>query len=839
MTTSSVSTSSSAAPLVVNGLISGINTTAVIQALLQAYQAPITDLQNQQSTLNTNASDYGTINTDLQSLLTAAQALSTSSSWNLMTASSSDSAVATATSSPGAQAGTASFTVDQLAQGDVLASTGSVSSTGEIVTSASSLLVGVGGAALGFSGLAASGSLALGAHTIEVTQSSSAGTVTGSSTLPASTTITTGSNDTLDLTVNGTAYTLTLAASPSGGYTPAGLVSAIDSAAQAAGAGVSASLTPSGALELSTTEQGSGASLSVTGGDALSTLGLSSGQSGTGTDAVVTVDGTSTTLSAITPGEQVSLAAPSGSITATIASSPAASGSLVSTGSASAALVSTGGGTLEDVVQAINASGLAATATAVQDAQGGYLLQVSANSTGLAGSVSVDSTDFSGGPLVGLTAITQAQDALVTVGGAGGYELSSATDTFSNILSGTAVTVASTGQATVSVTRDAAGEASKVSSLVSAANQVLSDIQKYAGYDEATKTGGPLMGSSVLENIKQSILSMFASSGGTSSYGNALAAGITLNSDGTLSFDQSTFESAFQSDPSQVEGLFTAGGTFSPSSPSYAGDVAFVYAGNGTLPGSYDVQISQSATQATDTGSTLSSGTVSASETLSVTAGGQTATYTTTAGESLSQIASGLNQQFGADGLALTASVVGGGTQLELQTSAYGSAASFQVSSTNTASGTTGLAGGTANTPTTYTGSDVQGTIDGVAATGSGQFLSAPTSDPTLAGLTLQVTATGISSTTDLGTFTYTPGLAQQLQTLASEASDPTTGWVTTAINSLTAESQGLNGQIANYQQLESSQQTLLQNEFAKMEATLGQLKSESSALSSQIAQLP
>ncbi len=839
MTTSSVSTTSSSAPLVVNGLVSGINTSAVIQALLQAYQVPITDLQNQQSTLNTNASDYGAINTDLQSLLTAAQALSTSSSWNLMTASSSDTAVASATSSPGAQAGTASFTVDQLAQGNVLASTGTVSSTGEIVTSASSLLVGVGGAALGFSGLAASGSLALGSHTIDVTQSSSAGSVTGSSALSSSTTITTGSNDTLDLSVNGTAYALTLGASPSGGYTPQALVDAINSAATAAGAGVTASLTSAGALELSTTEQGSAASLSVTGGDAASTLGLSAGQSGTGTDAVVTVDGTSTTLSAITPGEQVSLAAPSGAITATVASSPGETGSLVTAGSATADLVSTGGGTLSDVVQAIDSSGLAATATAVQDAQGGYLLQVSANNTGLAGAVSVDPTDFSGGPLAGLATIAQAQDALVTVGGTGGYQLSSATNTFSNILSGTAVTVASTGQATVSVTRDVSGEASNVSSLVSAANQVLSDIQKYAGYNEATKTGGPLMGSSVLENIQQSILSMFASTAGTSGYGNSLIAGISVGSDGTLSFDKSKFESAFQSNPSQVEGLFTAGGTFSPASPGYAGDVSFVYAGNGTQAGSYAVQISQSATQATDTGSTLSSGTVSTAETLSVTAAGQTATYSTTVGESLSQIASGLNQQFAANGLAVTASVVGSGTQLELQSSGYGSAASFQVSSTATGSGTTGLGGPTAGTPTTYTGTDVQGTINGVAATGSGQFLSAPTSDPTLAGLTLQVTATGISSTTNLGTFDYTPGLAQQLQTLASEASDPSTGWVTTAINSLTAESQGLNGQISNYQQLESSQQTLLQNEFAKMESTLGQLKSESSALSSQIAQLP
>ena len=35
--------------LVDNGLISGLDATAIIQALMTSYQEPITDLQNQQS----------------------------------------------------------------------------------------------------------------------------------------------------------------------------------------------------------------------------------------------------------------------------------------------------------------------------------------------------------------------------------------------------------------------------------------------------------------------------------------------------------------------------------------------------------------------------------------------------------------------------------------------------------------------------------------------------------------------------------------------------------------------------------------------------------------------
>jgi flagellar hook-associated protein 2 len=836
MTTSTASSISSAPPLAINGLVSGINTQAVIQALLQSYQIPINNLKSEQSSLNSSASDYQTLNSDMQALLTAADALNMSNGWDLMAATSSSSTVASATSAPGAVAGSLSFEVTQLAQANMELSQGSVSSTGTVVTNAPSLLVATGGEALGFASLSASGSLALGSHTIQVTQASTAASITGTSALSSSTTITTGSNDTVNLSVNGTAYTLTLAA---GTYTPSQLVAAFNAAASAAGAAVSASLSSSGSIELATTEQGSAASLSVTGGDGLSSLGLASGQSGTGTDAIVSVDGTATTLSALNPGGVVTLTAPTGSINATLASAPAANGSLVSAGTAQAALVSTGNGSLSSIVSAINASGLGVSAQAVQESSGAYVLQVGATSTGLTGAVSLDPSVFAGGPLVGMTTITQAQDALISVGGTGGYQVSSSTDTFTGLMAGTAITVNAVGQATVTVSPDAAGEAAKVQSLVNAANQTLSDIQKYAGYDASTKTAGPLMGSAVLTMLQQNILSIFARAAGTSGLGNSQAMGITLNKDGSLSFDKATFEAAFNANPTGVANLFTQGGTFNASSPSYVDQVSFVYAGTSTVPGTYAVQVSHSATQATDTGSTLSSGTVSSAENLTITEGSLSATYATSSGESLTAIASGLNAAFAAQGMTLSASVVNSGTQLQITSNAYGSSASFSVSSSNTASGTTGLGGATANTPVSFSGTDVVGTINGVAGIGTGQVLAAPSSDPTLQGLSVLVSAQGISSATNLGSITYEPGLAQQLATIADAATNPTNGSLTTEIQSLQDQASGLNSQIANYQQLESSQQTLLQNEFAKMESTLGKLKSESSQLASSLAGLP
>ncbi len=214
--------------------------------------------------------------------------------------------------------------------------------------------------------------------------------------------------------------------------------------------------------------------------------------------------------------------------------------------------------------------------------------------------------------------------------------------------------------------------------------------------------------------------------------------------------------------------MFTRGGSFAPSSSGYTGQVSVNYASNTTRPGSYDVNITQSASQAVDDGAVLAGGTVSAAETLTLAAGGSTITYTTSAGQTLESITQGLNASFAANGMQLSAQVVNG-NQLELRSDAYGIGSTFTVSSTGGA-GTLGLTTGD------VAGTDVAGTINGVAATGSGQFLTAPLSDPNLGGLQLQVTATGITAPPTSGRSRYAPGVAQAISNVSDAMSDPVTG---------------------------------------------------------------
>src|SRR5207253_2832240 len=99
-------------------------------------------------------------------------------------------------------------------------------------------------------------------------------------------------------------------------------------------------------------------------------------------------------------------------------------------------------------------------------------------------------------------------------------------------------------------------------------------------------------------------------------------------------------------------------------------------------------------------------------------------------------VAAGLNAAFASSSLSLFATVENGA--LTVRSSAYGSAANFEIRTSSTAAGQTGVAGA-AGVWESHAGVDVAGTINGVAAKGSGQILAAPASDATLAGLALEV----------------------------------------------------------------------------------------------------
>ena len=92
-------------------------------------------------------------------------------------------------------------------------------------------------------------------------------------------------------------------------------------------------------------------------------------------------------------------------------------------------------------------------------------------------------------------------------------------------------------------------------------------------------------------------------------------------------------------------------------------------------------------------------------------------------------------------------------------------------------------------------------------------------------------------SLTDLGSLSYQPGIAQSLTSLASAMSDPTQGEITQTIRP-PSQSTGLNSQISFYANIVSQEQTMLLNQYANLEETIGTLKNQGSALTAELAQI-
>ncbi len=810
-----------------------MNTQSIINALMVAYQQPQTNISNQISQINSNITDYQTIQNDLISLQTAADSINQTYLWDQTSVASSNSSIATATAAPGTPTGTVTFNVNQLAQGNVLMSNTPVASTNSIVATGP-LLLAQGASTLGFSSLSAGTGLTIGSHSITVNSALSGATVTGSSVAPT-TTITAGSNDTFSATINGTAQNFTLAA---GTYTQSQLATALQSAS---GGLLNVAVGSNGGLTVSTASLGSSSSLAVTGGTALSALGLTANTTAVnGTAGSITVDGTVNTVDNVAAGSAVTLNSGTGG---TIGTTVGATG--FSTGSFTANYLNVNSGSLSDVTNAINGAGIGIAASAVNLGSNQYVLELSSGTTGTQSQISLNNSALSSS-LGGLKQVTAAQNAQIQIGGNSGYTVSSQTNQVTGVMQGLTINLVSAQASgsqpvTLSVTPNAQAMASSVSTMVKAADQVLGDINTYAGYNATTAVAGPLMADPNMQLITQQVLNTVASAvGGTGGSLTSSSVGLNVTKDGTITFDANAFMTAYQQNPTQVAQLFSQGGTFSPSSSSYAGSVSFLYANDGAVPGSYAVSVSQSATQATDSGSVLASGTITAAEQLTVASGGVSGTYSATAGESLSNIASGLNSIFASNGMNVLASVVANssGSQLVLKSGSYGSAASFSVTSNNVGSGQTGLAT-TVNTAASFSGIDVAGTINGVAATGTGQTLTAPQNDPTLSGMALLVTATGISSATNLGSFSYAPGIAGGLSSAANGGANPVTGSMTTTISNLNTQIQSLQFQYNSYTPMIQAEQTLLTQEYSNVEVQMGSLQSQSNWLSAQLSKLP
>jgi flagellar hook-associated protein 2 len=128
----------------VDGLVTGMDTTSMIQSMMKIESQPKTLLQNKVSTAQTAVSSYQSVNSKLAGLKSAADDLSQLTTWRAIKPTTTSSSVtAIATGGTSTQTGTLTFDVLSVAKGQ--ASTTRVASTGDITT-ASEFQIQIGSA---------------------------------------------------------------------------------------------------------------------------------------------------------------------------------------------------------------------------------------------------------------------------------------------------------------------------------------------------------------------------------------------------------------------------------------------------------------------------------------------------------------------------------------------------------------------------------------------------------------------------------------------------------------------------------------------------------------------
>lgn len=228
---------------------------------------------------------------------------------------------------------------------------------------------------------------------------------------------------------------------------------------------------------------------------------------------------------------------------------------------------------LDDVVRAVNAAGVGVTATKIATGVGSYRIQFGTATAGAAGAFSVyrgSSDEVAAGTATnlftepGAATVRTAQDASLTLwaGTPAAQVITSATNTFADLLPGVSVTVGavSADPVTISVARDTTAATGVAAALITALNESFSMITTRSMVSTSTNasgatttTSGVFTGDGLVRDVKQKLLSAASLpiDGRSPS-----EMGITITKSGTIEFSAEKFAAALAKDPAGTQSAF-------------------------------------------------------------------------------------------------------------------------------------------------------------------------------------------------------------------------------------------------------------------------------------------
>jgi flagellar hook-associated protein 2 len=800
-----------------SGIGSGLDVDGLISKLMQAEAAPLANYDKKTSVYQSKLAAYGKVGAAVASFQGALTTLNAPSTFSALTTASGNKDILTGTAGAGAVAGKYKINVTQLAQAQSLKTGGQASTSALIGGGAKTTLTfqfgSVGGGTFGTTGATLGAGVATtgipgGSLTINGIAIATGGATRSARELAAAigdqaadTGVTAKAGATAtpaalfgsfgDVTVGGGAcYALSvggvqIAASSGGTVTGQNIDDAL-AGSSVKNALAAANITVSGSVQthdlaftaadgsnISVTEAVNlGAAGSVTGG-----IGLAPGTDNAGSSVTATAGVTLTS----SDGSQIVVG---GSNPAVAGLAAGSGGSYLGTGFSQDGSQASGTVTLDSKDQslqgirdAINKANIGVTATIVSDGSNNpYHLVVTSNKTGAKSSMKIgvdgdaaiaNLLAFDPAGVQKLTQTSGAQDTKLTMNG---IEVTSDSTTVEDAIQGVSLDVASLGSTTLTVSKNTTAVTDAINGFVKAYNDLNKTISSLTSYNADTKTGAALQGDSAVRSIQSQLRRQLGTT--VEGLGGKLTTlsqvGIAFQKDGSLSVDSSKLNTAITNNFSDIGGLFAAMGSASD------GGISFDKSSAATKPGEYPINITKMATQGTLTGAAALSvpTTIDPNTTWTVTLN-QTVPPTESKVQNISipagsydrtQLAAMLraaingNTTFSGAGDSVETSVDADG-KLSISSGKYGAASNISISRV-TGTPLDALFGGAAPSA----GTDVEGTIGGVAATGNGQLLTAAAGSAA-EGIQLTVKS---GSTGDRGTVTFSQGYAYQLTNLAA-----------------------------------------------------------------------
>lgn len=494
--------------------------------------------------------------------------------------------------------------------------------------------------------------------------------------------------------------------------------------------------------------------------------------------------------------------------------------------------------TLGGVAQAINGAKLGVTASVIYNGSG-YQLLLASNKTGVENALSVDALGLDTTGTRSLDAwatVQEAADAQVSLGsGAGKITVSSASNTVSSLLQGITLNLKSAApgtDVTVTVARSAESLTEKMQAFADAYNEAASYISQQFAYNPDKNVAGILMGDATLLGVQRALGQMLTHAVASgSAYGVLSSVGLTAGDGGTVSFNAARFAQAVEDDFEGVMRLFRSGGTSSHTQVSYT------FSSGATKAGTYVVDVTAPATRALLIGTGAPSLTVTGANdelTLRIDGGAQvTVKLAQKTYASAQELAEELQGQINRLSSAKVSVSVDASGALGIQSERYGSGSRIAIvggsAVTNTGSdGKLGFAVATAS------GTDVQGTINGEPATGTGQVLRGKAGNPNTEGLQVlaQLDAPGTA------TLTVTKGVFSRFDEYLSSLTDPISGALGRREESVNTSIRNLTLRIAEMEERLETRRLSLTAQFIRMEKAVSQFNSQGNYLTNALSGL-